>query len=66
MVDYERYMEYIMRLGAAEYHVKNLLECLEQHFDPDGRDHVTRISIERAKEFLVKVDLPPTKPYFGE
>lgn len=58
MSDYAKYIEAIRKLGAAEYHVGILLECLKKHFDPETRDYTAIIAIEHAERFLDEIKTP--------
>ena len=50
----EKYYKNIQLIGASEYHIGILLECLIKHFDAEEnpRDWTTIVAIEQAEEFL--------------
>lgn len=53
----EKYYKNIQLIGASEYHIGILLECLIKHFDAEEnpRDWTTIVAIEQAEEFLGKL-----------
>ena len=54
MMNEETYYKNIQLVGASQYHVGILLECLVKHFDAEEnpRDWTTIVAIEQAEEFL--------------
>jgi hypothetical protein len=50
----EKYYKNIQLVGASEYHIGILLECLQKHFDVEENDmdYTTIVAIEQAEEFL--------------